>query len=164
MSELVKPTKVIIEHWDYHDIIDYIEQKYNIKTRDYAGRFDYKRHWAGDYPTTFWAKKHGYDHTVLNGNFPMDSEEMRLRIKINEEYRKAPDGEAAEPEYQDFWHLYRDQIAGNGSYLWIGFEPLDEEYNPNNKYSYPEWAKEILKLIKDEFSPDGEDMKCWIEW
>ncbi len=34
-----KPTKKKTEMYDYHEMVEYIEKKYNIHTRDYAGKF-----------------------------------------------------------------------------------------------------------------------------
>jgi hypothetical protein len=34
-----KPTKRTREYWDYYEIILYIEEKYEINTRNYAGKF-----------------------------------------------------------------------------------------------------------------------------
>jgi hypothetical protein len=64
-----------------------------------------------------------------------------------------------EKEYQDFWHLYCDDIAGNGSILYMSLN-VDEDHN------YPDWAKEILKLIKDEFGEyaDEDTLSLWCEW
>lgn len=37
MVDLIKPTKIIPEpYWDYREVINYIEAKYNIKTDEYT--------------------------------------------------------------------------------------------------------------------------------
>ena len=46
--------------YNYHEVIDYIEKKYNIKTRDYAGKFGKDGNTNNEYQD-FW-------HWVLQGN------------------------------------------------------------------------------------------------
>lgn len=99
-----KPTKQIKEpYWDYHDVIDYIEKKYDIETRG---------------------------------------------------YKKKEDG-----VYRDFWHWYIDcSDISNGCYSHFG---LYSFLIDSTGYT-PDWVKEILQLIYDEFKED--EMLFWIEW
>lgn len=155
MTELKKPQKHIVEHWDYTEIINYIETKYNIRTRDYAGRWQVQRD----------AVAIGDEICGDNSWYRTTKDQMtEKQEEASAAYNKYCQDNVR--PYQDFWHLYCDEIAGNGSYMWLSFEPLFEEYDPDDPYSYPDWAKEILRLIKDEFAP-GEnewDLKCWVEW
>lgn len=35
----VIPKKRTMEYWDYNEVIEYVEEKYGFKSRDYAGKF-----------------------------------------------------------------------------------------------------------------------------
>ena len=150
-KELTKPTLVTVTHWDYHQVIHYIEQKYKINVRDYANSDCHFNTWCDIHGLPQWDEK-GRDRGSSQIFFT--------------QYNHAPDGHAARPPYQDFWHIYAEYIDGNGSYLYLSFEPLYPTGDPDDdEYpDYPDWAKEILTLIRDEFSPEGKDMKCWVAW
>ncbi len=110
-KKLKKPVPVRSEpHWDFHQVIDYIEKKYEISVRDYAGKFSNKT----------------YDETT---------------------------------PYLDFWHWLIDgpfSEINNGSYQY-----LDLKYELENEDT-PDWVKEILQKIYDEFQED--EMEFWVEW
>lgn len=76
------------------------------------------------------------------------------------DYKGKFKGKAFDPnvEYCDFWHWYLDKHeVHNGCYssLWLGW--IDEPKTPD-------WVKEILVILRDEFSPDGEEIDFWIAW
>lgn len=59
-------------------------------------------------------------------------------------------------EYQDFWHLICDQCdIHNGAYFYLGLDPEDYEQ---------EFAKEIVKILAEEFPDAPGDMYCWVSW
>ena len=144
---------------NYNDMIGYIEKKYKIDTRDYAGSHKPE---TRDRCLREACKQVGVDYETLNEDLtkankkdPEVKKKREIRIKIHEICDKLT------PPYQDFWHLYCDGISGNGSEMFIGFGELED----GRKY-YPEWAKEILRLIKKEFGEyiDGNELRCWVEW
>lgn len=150
---------------NYNDMIDYIEKKYKIDTRDYAGSHKPE---TRDRCLREACKQVGADYEIVNEDLtkadeknPGVEKKLEIRRKIYDIYDKLL------PPYQDFWHLYSLSISGNGSEMYIGFEELedDHEYYPGEE-PYPEWAKEILRLIKKEFGKYIKDNElwCWVEW
>jgi hypothetical protein len=151
---------LVSHYYSYSDMVRQIEKKHGVDIRDYAGK--HRRSPDEDYPTIAWAKKHGYDHTVLEGNLESDSPEMKLRIQINEEYEKAPDGEAAETTYQDFWHYAISDIfydVSNGCVRY--FNPWDAKNEASE-----EWQKEILQMFITllEENDIDEAIEVYIGW
>ena len=111
----IKPTTKVV--YDYHELVKLVEAKSGRDVRDWADRWKnqptHEDYATGNFPQAKWAAKHGY---VCNENVWCASkptpEELALRIKINTEYRDAPDGECLEDKipYQDFWHYAIDDI------------------------------------------------------
>lgn len=69
-----KPEKVTVTHYRYNDLIEYIEEKYNIDTRDYYGMFSDKgRPWLveGEDPpyADFWHWVVQYIEGMSNGSY-----------------------------------------------------------------------------------------------
>jgi hypothetical protein len=59
--------------------------------------------------------------------------------------------------YRDFWHWVLDHNnIHNGCYASFP-EDWDDDY-------YPEWTREIMRLIVAEFYPDGEELDFWVSW
>lgn len=56
-----------------------------------------------------------------------------------------------------FWHWITDRHEiHNGSYFTLWYDP-DDEY-------VPDWVKEILKMIFDEFEPEYSEMEMHLSW
>lgn len=147
---------------DYHEMIEFLEEKYNFQSRDYLNSLQ-KNHqiylkWIGDnYP--------GFSHVMdapegSKKDWPKDSPEMAKRIEINTAYneyiRKNKD---LEVPYLDFWHIHCDSLTGNGSELYICLDI--EEYQTKDK-----WCAPILEYIKAEFAEYVEEdcINTWVEW
>lgn len=61
--------------------------------------------------------------------------------------------------YCDLWNwLNRYDSAHNGSFLHLFFDEWikDEKTEP--------WVKDILRLLKKEFSPKSDVIRVWVEW
>ena len=89
--------------YDYHEMIEYIEDKYGIETRSY----------------------------------------------------KKADGKIE--DFRDFWHwVLQSGSIHNGCYAHFQ-EDWDHE-------DTPDWVREIMRFIVDEFYPNGEDLVFWVDW
>lgn len=121
-------------HWDYHEVIEFIEKKYKIETRGYTPKCGFteaqleenKKHYRGTDSKPYLDFWHYLtdNSEVHNGCF------MYLNL-LGDHYKgkKKDDGD------------------------WDG----DDEYRPR-------WVREIQKMIYDEFKPKHGEMKCWVEW
>lgn len=154
---------------DYCTLIEHIETKYNIDTRDYAGHYSKDAREYKDQILSKWLEDNGYEGKkyVLdkpegsNIDWDKESEEMKLRIEINTKMRTAGlDGQFEEKyPYLDYWHLHCDSINRGGiNYLYLGG---DEK---------PQWVKEIDEMIKAEvidcsaYDPDEEVLTFHVDW
>lgn len=138
----------------YNDCIYYIENKYNINTSDYYDS------------NSSYEKFRDQVCQELNAN-PEDLKNDIRNMKTTnpEEYKRICEVRAKvwarieelRPPYCNFWQHFCDDNAGNGYEFYMGLEPKED---------CPDWVKEILKLIKDEFGEysDGEGIKFLIEW
>lgn len=150
------------EFYDYHEMVAEIESRNNVDIRDYAGYL--KK--IDDYPIVAWAKKHGLDYTVLDGELEIDSPEYNERIRINNLYSEAADGEALEPEYLDFWHYAIEDIfydVTNGCYRHFDPWELKQDIEPTPKNI---WIIEILDMFISLLEEQGitEGIEVRIEW
>lgn len=106
-------------YWVYREVINYIEQKYNIKTDEYI-------------------PKNGFT-----------SEQLEARSSYDKKHDQKP--------FLCFWHWVTDHHEiHNGSHFTLWYDP-DDEY-------VPDWAKEILKMIFDEFEPKHAEMEMYVSW
>lgn len=125
--------------------MDYLEKKYNFDMYDYGKRNKYQAKCveAGDAicGDNSWYITKPNDYTEL----------QKKAHDVYEELMKS------QPEYQNFWHLYIDNINGNGSFFYMYIGENDD---------YPDWAKEILALIKKEFGGtiDDDHLKFYVSW
>ena len=123
--------------YDYHDVIKYIEGKYNIDTRDY---------------------KNSHSH------FGIWLKEVKEFKRIHAEYSEYKEWCKTNPcpEYLDFWHWISDVCEiHNGGHFNVNFQSyLDEKED----YKAKEWIKEIIRLIIKEFPIDEGDYTFYIDW
>jgi len=140
-----KPTPKTQRALVYSEIIDYIEKKYKIKTRDYAGTFA-SNHFEK------WCEKYGYKYV------PAFGDTLKEHTRLYAKYRVAKDGDCMAPPYQDFWHFVIDNVDGvsNDTYIDLPIQMwLDDE-------GVPSWVKEILRYINKEFP--GDTLHVWSSW
>jgi len=162
-----KPIKIVRDPiYDYHEVIEYIEKKYNIKTRDYANRSNHFPNWLKlvnepqpNYPicpsNTYKANINGEMVEITKENY-----DARYAI-IHDQYKRYIIWckNNPEPPYLDFWHWlieqdFEDIHNGSSSTLNIKYW-LDE-------LCEDDWQREILQLIYNEFQE--AEMEFWIEW
>lgn len=151
--------------------IDYIEHKYKLDTRDYGATK------AGIKDSIKFNSDHSEDWK--DRFFPIPAEYVRdplpqcrfnqqgmdwynspagrtFLYKRDEAYKKAPDGEAKEIPYLDWWHLFCDLYEfSNDSWIVINWQCVYECCNED-------WQREITKLFIDEFGK--HDIRIKISW
>jgi len=142
-----KPIKKypVSKMYDYHEVINYIEKKYKIDTRDYA-----KSH------TQFgeWCDSKGYGKTD-----PIGKNRGNYNIWFIEYQKETDDGVIIERPYQDFWHwVIEDCDISNGSSMFMN-------YSRNMKDDKtPAFVKEILEMIRDEGFFEDDMFIAWVAW
>lgn len=170
--EMAKIKKMKTDHYDWDDLVKAVEKKSGKDIRDWAGRNknaptadDYK---TGNFPCAKWAVEQGYDWTVLND--PVDPEEMKLRIKINTEWRESGLDEREKIPHQDFWHYAESNIfydVGNGSLHYFNpGEALNDVDDFDDHDESQEWVREILhKFIEVmQINKMKDEVEVWISW
>lgn len=126
--------------YDYHEVFEYIQEKYGVDVNDFAGS-------GGHFDT--WCDARGYGETDPEG---------KRRGSSNiwfAEYRRASDGEAKCPPYQNFTHWLADvEEMHNGA-----------DFTVNVGYhlgqNIPDYVRTILGYLRTEF---GDDIPMYIEW
>lgn len=169
----MKLKKHIKEYYKWDEIVDAVEAKSGKDTRDWAGKYKNKPttedYLLGNFPAANWAKSKGYNWEVLNDNpdgTPRTDEEIKLRVKINEEYRSVED--QYEIPYQDFWHYTIDNMflyAENGSFHYFDPEQHLEEIKDKN-LGDKEFVKEILPYFVEVFKENKikGSVQVLIDW
>lgn len=133
---------------DYHKVIEYIENKYNIQTRDYAN---------GHSQFDEWCDSKGYGKVDKYGDKRSSSTFWYA------DYQKdIESGLLIERPYLDFWHWITetDDSISNGS---VGHIYDIDEYT-SNKIETPEFVREILSLIRDEGFVEENEFEFWVDW
>lgn len=116
MIKLKKPKIKTSSYWVYREIIDYIEQKYNVETRDYI-------------------PKNGFS-----------SEQLEGRSEFDKKRDQKP--------HLDFWSWIIDRYdIHNGSFFTLLYD--DDS---------PDWVREILKMIFDEFETECAEIEMYVSW
>lgn len=157
LKENMKPTKkkIMDDMIDYNDMISYIEEKYNIDTRDYLRKFDTNDKQIEQYNKTVKGK------AKITGSTQYTSQEY----KDFESWRKKNNLPSIDSiKYLDYWHwLLNHSWEGlnNGSAKYLDVvEILEDEETAT-------WVKEITQLIHDEFKDDLDSsggLTVWVEW
>lgn len=169
----MKLKKHIKEYYKWDEIVDAVEAKSGKDTRDWAGKYKNKPtdkdYLSGNFPAANWAKSKGYNWEVLNDNpdgTPRTEEEVKLRIKINEEYNLVE--KEYETPYQDFWHYAIDHLfpdVHNGTFHYFNpsehlEEIKDEDLGEHN------FVKEILPYFIEILKENriSEEVEVYISW
>lgn len=160
---------------DYHEIIDYIEKKYNINVRDYAGKFHGKGYELKQKLRDEWLEENGYsnfkyvltvpDSKKAREDWDRDSKEIDLRIEINTKMSESGFDKKLDElvPYLDHWHWMLDYFGdiSNGCDRYWCLESILEQ--PRT----PDWIKEITQLVHDEFVDDLDEeggLEVHISW
>ena len=118
------PEEQSVTKLDYHDMMNWLEKKYNFKSRGFTGipsSMDYDNHFNN------WCNKHGLPQRDKTGKSRNSSQ---IFFK---QYQQAEDGERTKPPYMDYWHYLVDINDGlsNGSYIHIPQEvDTSDDYTP----------------------------------
>jgi hypothetical protein len=139
-----KPGYVKKSFYDYHDIIKYVEEKYNFQSRDYAKKFPY---------FYAWAQAKGYTNRKLD---PAGKNLGSSQIWMSE-FRADPEGEAKQPPYEDFWHfvLHKDEEIKRDGFTTMYVKEWIEDIET------PEFARTICTYLQKEF---GDEIYCQTAW
>lgn len=157
-----KPKKSIKEVYDFNEVMDYLEHKYNFDHRDYKNSHEHFGTWLN-----LKQEKKPTHPISLNGKMYLLEKEItkeewdKIYKEIHEQYARYKNWcvENPEPPYLDFWHWLTDHDFSNVRNGCI--EVLYIKYWLN-KLSDSDWQKEILQYIYNEFQED--EMEFWIEW
>jgi hypothetical protein len=174
---------------DYHDMIDYIEKKYNITVRDYNRTFESSRDFtketglnvflcpdiSGKYKPEWQSP--GYEGwTIIEGGLRSGS---KKRIKATEQEYKEQFQEYYDicsefkqwkiknnisEVYLDYWHWLLDKQfydVNNGSTEYWNIKGILDDKDT------PEWVYTITKYVYDEFKDNLDKdggIEVLIEW
>jgi hypothetical protein len=150
-------------------VLNYIDEKYKIKTGDYAGVGARRDKWQKDNNCNLFASPQHYNekyYAWIDGKHTQVTfDEYTEQVKIHQaNSKKFFDWEKAQGElpylvYLDWIteHLGDNIINGKVYYL-----NLKEILSGNA----PQWAKEITKMISDEFNQYtvNDELRIQIEW
>lgn len=160
---------------DYSDLIDKIEKKHNINTRDYAGMFSKEERERQKNLWNAWLIENGYDPNdpcldmISPGkDWEIDSPEMLRRIEINSKFREVErEVYGEELPYLDYWHRICDDVNRGGiNYL----DLYDEEPDLELPEKYQNWVNEIHHMIIEEvkdspaYDPDEMVLTFYVDW
>lgn len=144
-NESKKPSPKKVQKLDYHDMMDYLEKKYNFQSRGFSGipsTMDVDRHFDN------WCDKHNLPQKDKDGKYRNSSQ------IFYKQYQAAPDGEKEKPPYMDFWHYLVDiNEPHNGSYIYIPREVEEDEIND------PQYVLNMYKDLKKQYKNDPEMCK-----
>ena len=166
----------------YHEMIDYIEQKYKIDTRDYLSTYVEGKKISSSMEHFLKFQKEENDPQpyengklpgMVNGKFFIykngekvfckKEEYLNENKKIVHHYERYNKWliDNPKPEYQDFWHWIIDNTGasmGRDAFLPI-VEWIEDENTPS-------WVKQISTYIKQEFESEFkyDGLNVWIEY
>jgi hypothetical protein len=188
-----KVERVVQEKLNYNDLINWLEKKYNFKSRGFTGipsMLNYENHFND------WCNKHGLPQKDSEGKHRGSSQIFW------KQYNEAEDGERTRPPYLDYWHYLVDinEILSNGSFIYIPrkvgknkeenlkenieffreklkkekshiiktglkklIESLEEDLSGLNMNPCANWEQDITDLIFKEFGEFAED-DCLKVW
>lgn len=159
--------KTVKEIYDFDLLSDLVTKKSNKDIYNWANALS-----DDDWDPEKWAKKHGLDTTCLDKpeeseeDWPLDSEEMKQRIKINSDYLDAQDGECLEKPYLNFRHWAIDNIfyEFNNGYSYYTFSPKQLLLQIKNEDE--EWIKEILNYFIEVFKENNipDEIEVETDW
>ena len=144
-----KPQKKIVTHpasetcYDYHECIEFLEKKHNVKFRDWAKS---EKHFNS------WCDSKGYGKKDSSGKSRSASTIWFAK------YNKDSKGYKSRPPYQDFWRVLLSLYdISNGKTVNINF--LKDE--PKLK---EQWEQEAYKMIHEEFADKNGDILFYMSW
>lgn len=158
--------------YNYNEIINYIEKKYNINTREYGrdpneSHFEKYQRITGDKAivSPIYHKDHYQiyrDRKYITSTKEKYDEDFKF---IYDQYKRYQEWckKNPEPPYLDYWHWLLENSfysPQNGTKETIYVKEILDNDNP-------EWVKQITQMIYDEFSEDLNDdgsLNVWIEW
>ena len=169
MFKIVEQSPMI----DYHEVMEHVEQKYGIRTRDYAGKFSVENLNAQKDHKARWLTENGYGEWLhvldkpkgQQNDWARDSKEIAMRIEINTKYREIEDT-LVEVPYQDLWHYHLERSLG-GEVCRGGQNTI---YLGNDNADQPQWVIELHDLIRNEvkdspaYDPGEDSMSVMIDW
>lgn len=158
---------------DWHDLRDYVEEKYSINLCDYSGTHSID----GAYKekerlteelirgTPLEGKMYCLNTPIgRTGDWDRDSEEMANRVKISVMRREnGVDAKVREMfPYQNYWHhIINVSDPKKGGYCSLPLVTEESEY-------FPKWVCEINKLLIKELlncsAYDGEYLTLHTDW
>jgi hypothetical protein len=150
------------EYYNYLQVRDYIEFKYNIKTRDYFDSHNHFKNYLKKYNLPIYSYALKSDGTYTFNGEVVTAEEYYEYFEIAQEqyaeyneWQKIPGNEC--PPCLDFWHWICDHYdISNGTYFTLCVKDAIEDNEEE------QFVRDICKLIYDEFQEDV--MTFWIEW
>lgn len=146
LSELGLQTHISV-YYDYFEMVDYVEKKYRVDTRDFAGRF-----------------KHGHI-SMLMASAAYDDETWYYTkpAEFTDTQKAAHDCYVelmkAEPPYQDYWHEICDDIQRGAATYW---NFADQYEGMKDRYGEDSWQAQVSKLFVNEFGDD--DYTVLFDW
>ena len=135
------------EMYKYGEVIDFIEKKYEIDTRDYRKSHNQFGEWCD-------AKGYGMKD-------PEGKDRHSSQIWYAEYTSDIANGRFTERPYEDFWHwvIDMDDEISNGSVGTI--YDVSEHINSDGN---PQFVKDILKMLVDEGYIENDCFTFWVEW
>ena len=146
-----KPEKETISAYDYNELIDFIEKKHNIDTRDYARGFS---------SSVDIIKKYNemMGRTIITNSTQFSTDEYRAFKQWREEqgWKEKP--------YLDFWHWFLEQHGTLIAQVQTLGKIPSLKLLDFHEHRIPDWVREILTLIEADFLEEGEDdILVWLE-
>ena len=140
-----KPTAKTKQVYNYSEMVDHINEKFNVYIDDFAGRY----HLTGNKPAPCrfleWTKN-TYGVKDMDDLGKIQENDRTKYGHWFEEYRD--NYEKNEPPYQNFWHFILDDVCGgeipNGITQEINFVELKE-------FATEDWQHKILDMFIAEF-------------
>ena len=148
LSTMKKPRKHTRSLHDYSECNDYIEKKYGINTRDYAGLFGPEY----DKRTKQACQDVGVDYADLVEDLAgKDNKDPEVQRKLENRKKVYARQKEIEPPYQDFWHWIIDACGvENGGTIVLGEDMIEEDEKEL-------WYAKILNLFLKEFGKKNSE-------
>lgn len=150
--------------YKYNEVVDYIEDKYNISTEDYAHSMNHFPNWLklfGEKEPTYPRSMNGVCRACIDGCWvEITKEQYIIAVReFQEQFQryKVWKKDNPEPPYLNFWKwIVGNNDIRNGSFMTIDVK----EYLKHEET--PIWVQSILQLMYNEFNEDT--MTFLMEW
>lgn len=180
-----KPTpKVRQPIMDYHEMIDFVEKKYEFDTRDYKGKHKLYIPFEKETGINVYkcpdvsGKQEGtykgwmiYEGGLIKGTRKIKATEKEYKEQFQEYYANCGQFEKWKKDkgygdipYLDYWHWLMErcfQEVSNGSDNYFNVKEIIDDAET------PEWVREITQKIYDEFKDSLDKnggLEVHIEW